>query len=85
MFHNMVVVYGEELLAPRPNSKLEDDPLSTVRDFFNVYTGPVLPIGLVAGYHTAAGRLSATLPRVQMWRPVASSAQCALGGPVRPR
>ena len=62
MFHNMVVVDGEELLAPRPTSKLEDDPLSTVRDFFNVYAGPVLPIGLVTGYRTAAWRLWTTLP-----------------------
>jgi hypothetical protein len=62
MFHNMVVVDGEELLAPRPTTKLEDDPLSTVRDFFNVYAGHVLPIELVTGYRTAAGRLWATLP-----------------------
>ena len=49
MFHNMVVVDGEELLAPRPTFKLEDDPLSTVRDVFNIYAGPMLPIGLVTG------------------------------------
>jgi hypothetical protein len=37
MFHNMVLFYGEELLAPRPTPKLEDHPLSAVRDcLFNV-------------------------------------------------
>jgi hypothetical protein len=28
----MVIFYGEELLAPRPTPKLEDHPLSGVRD-----------------------------------------------------
>jgi hypothetical protein len=32
VFRNMVIFYGEELLAPRPTSKLEDHPLSAVRD-----------------------------------------------------
>jgi hypothetical protein len=32
MFRNMVIFYGEELLAPRPTPKLEDYPLSAVRD-----------------------------------------------------
>jgi hypothetical protein len=31
-FRNMVIFYGEELLAPRPTPKLEDHPLSAVRD-----------------------------------------------------
>jgi len=31
--------YGEKLLAPRPTSKLENDPLSAVRDcLFSVFT-----------------------------------------------
>jgi hypothetical protein len=30
--------YGEELLAPRPTTKLEDHPLSAVRDWlFNIF------------------------------------------------
>jgi hypothetical protein len=38
MFRNMVIFYGEELLAPRPTPKLEDHPLSAVRDrLFNVF------------------------------------------------
>jgi hypothetical protein len=38
LFRNMVIFYGEELLAPRPTPKLEDHPLSTVRDcLFNVF------------------------------------------------
>jgi hypothetical protein len=32
VFRNMVIFYGEELLAPRPTPKLEDHPLSTVHD-----------------------------------------------------
>jgi hypothetical protein len=38
MFRNMIVFYGEELLAPRPTPKLEYHPLSVVRDcLFNVF------------------------------------------------
>jgi hypothetical protein len=34
----MVIFYGEELLALRPTPKLEDHPLSAVRDcVFNVF------------------------------------------------
>jgi hypothetical protein len=32
VFRNMVIFYGEELLAPHPTPKLEDHPLSAVRD-----------------------------------------------------
>jgi hypothetical protein len=32
VFRNMVIFYGKELLAPRPTPKLEDHPLSAVRD-----------------------------------------------------
>jgi hypothetical protein len=38
VFRNMVIFYGEELLAPRPIPKLEGHPLSAVRDcLFNVF------------------------------------------------
>jgi hypothetical protein len=38
LFCNMAIFYGEELLAPRPTHKLEDHPLSAVRDcLFNVF------------------------------------------------
>jgi hypothetical protein len=34
----IILFYGEELLAPRPTPKLEDHPLSAVRDcLFNVF------------------------------------------------
>jgi len=34
----MIRFYGEELLAPRPTTKLEDHPLSAVRDcLFNIF------------------------------------------------
>jgi hypothetical protein len=37
-FHNKLIFYGEELLAPRPTPKLEDHPLSAVRDcLFNIF------------------------------------------------
>jgi hypothetical protein len=38
-FRNKLIFYGEELLAPRPTPKLEDHPLSAVRDcLFNIFT-----------------------------------------------
>jgi hypothetical protein len=38
VLRNMVICYGEELLAPRPTPKLEDHPLSAVRDcLFNIF------------------------------------------------
>ena len=39
MFRNMIRFYGEELLARRLTTKLEDHPLSAVRDcIFNIFT-----------------------------------------------
>jgi hypothetical protein len=40
IFRNQLtcIFYGEELLAPRPTPKLEDNPLSAVRDcLFNIF------------------------------------------------
>jgi hypothetical protein len=38
MFHNIILFYGEELLAPRQTPKLEDHPLSAIRGcLFNVF------------------------------------------------
>jgi hypothetical protein len=38
MFCNRMRFYGEELLAPRPTTKLEDHRLSAVRDcLFNIF------------------------------------------------
>jgi hypothetical protein len=38
MFRNIIIFYGEELLAPRPTPKLEVHPLSAVRDcLFNIF------------------------------------------------
>ena len=38
MFHNYASFLDEELLAPRPTAKLEDHPLSAVRDgLFNIF------------------------------------------------
>jgi hypothetical protein len=47
MVRNMVIFYGEELLAPRPTHKLKDHPLSAVRDWlFNKFAAaPSSPRG----------------------------------------
>jgi hypothetical protein len=38
MVPNIIIFYGEELLAPRPTPKLEDHPFSVARDcLFNVF------------------------------------------------
>ena len=38
MFRNMIRFYDEQLLAPRPNPKLKDHPLSGVRNcLFNIF------------------------------------------------
>jgi len=38
MFCNMILFNGEELLVPRPTPKLEDHPLSAVRNcLFNIF------------------------------------------------
>jgi len=45
MFHNKASFYGEEFFAPRPNLRLEDHPLSAVRNcLFNIFTAK-LPTG----------------------------------------
>jgi hypothetical protein len=38
MIRNLVIFYGEELLAPRPTPKLEDHPLSAVYDCLLKYS-----------------------------------------------
>jgi hypothetical protein len=41
-FHNVICFYGEELLAPRPTSRLEDHPLSAVCDcLFSIFAAPL--------------------------------------------
>ena len=38
MFPNILNVYGEQLLVSRPTPKLEDHPVSAVRDcLFNIF------------------------------------------------
>ena len=38
-FRNKICFHGEELLAPRPTTKVEDHPLSAARDcLFNLYS-----------------------------------------------
>jgi hypothetical protein len=38
LFRNIIIFYGQELLAPRPTPRLENHPLSGVRDcLFNVF------------------------------------------------
>jgi hypothetical protein len=38
VFRNTLIFYGEELLDPRPTPKLDDHPLSAVRDcLYNIF------------------------------------------------
>ena len=42
MVRNKASFYGEELLAPRPTSKLEDHPLSAAHNcLFNIFAVPL--------------------------------------------
>jgi len=44
MFRNYASFYSEELFAPRPTPKLEDHPLSVVRDcLFNTFVATLHP------------------------------------------
>ena len=45
MFRNYKSLYGEELLAPHPTPKKEDDPLSAVRDCLYHIFAAILHIG----------------------------------------
>ena len=45
IFHNKIWFYGEELLATRPTPKLEEHPLSDVRDcLFNIFAATHLQL-----------------------------------------
>jgi len=47
-FRNKIRFHGEELLAPRLTHKLEDHPLSAVRDcLFNIYAATLHILGRV--------------------------------------
>ena len=55
-FRNMICSYGEELLAPRPTLKLEDQSLSAVRDcLFNLFAA-TLHIGGCSSIHNLRTR-----------------------------
>jgi len=45
MIRNMILFYGEELFAHRPTPKLEDNPLSAVRDCLFDISAATLHIG----------------------------------------
>ena len=56
MFLNKASFYGEELLAPRPTPKLEDHPLSAVRDsFFDIFAA-TLHVGGRSSIHNLRTR-----------------------------
>jgi hypothetical protein len=47
-FRNKLFLYGEELLAPRTTTKLEDHPLSAVRDYlFSIFPATLLIIRMM--------------------------------------
>jgi hypothetical protein len=59
-FRNKLIFYGEELLAPRPTPKLEDHPLSDVRDcLFNIFEASL--------HNCRASPPSATWGRTMPW------------------
>jgi len=56
MFRNIVTLYGEVLLAPRRNSKLECHPLSAVRDcLLNIFAATLFCISGGAFLHRSLG------------------------------
>ena len=67
MVRNRIRFYGEELLAPRPIPKLEDHPLSAVRDcLFNIF-GATLNIGGRSSIRNLRARhtmVTGTLPHI---------------------
>ena len=61
MFRNKAIFYGEELSAPRPTPKLEDHPLSTVRDcLFNIFVA-TLHIGDRCSIHNLLMRYAVVI------------------------
>jgi hypothetical protein len=53
MFRNYSRFYGEKLFAPRPTPKLEDHPLSSVRDcLFDIFEATLHIGGAVPPYTT---------------------------------
>jgi hypothetical protein len=52
-FRNKLIFYGEELKAPCSTHKLEDHPLSAVRDcLFNIFAATLLYIIKVGGNYS---------------------------------
>jgi hypothetical protein len=59
-FRNKLIFYGVDLLAPRPTPKLEDHPLSAVRDcLFNIFAATL--------HNWRVFPLSATWGRAMPW------------------
>jgi hypothetical protein len=57
---NNLILYGEELLAPRPTPQLEDHPMSAVRDcLFNIFAAALWLITILG--NCAALRLPVVL------------------------
>jgi hypothetical protein len=60
-FRNKLIFYGEELLAPRPNPKLQDHPLSAVSDcLFNIFAA-ALQMKAIAWHYSSAVNYMGTL------------------------
>jgi hypothetical protein len=63
LFRNKANFYGEELAAPRPTPKLEDHPLSAVREcLFNIFVA-TFHIGGRSSIHNLRTRHSVWYPR----------------------
>ena len=67
LFRNMIRFYGEELLAPYPTPKLEDHPLSVVRDCLLNITAAALYIGGLSSFRNLWTR-HAVVTGTHLWR-----------------
>ena len=56
MFRNLICFYGDELLAPRPPPKLEDYPLSALRDCLFIILAATFHIGGRSSIHNLRTR-----------------------------
>jgi hypothetical protein len=63
-FVTWFIFYGEELLAPRPTPKLEDHPLSAVRDCLFKIFAATLADGFVVFFFDIRQLRNQTLPKI---------------------
>ena len=68
LFRNVVRFYDEEILAPRPTPKLEEHPLSDVRDcLFNIFSATLHTAGRSSTRNLRTSH--AVVTGTHLWRP----------------